>query len=99
MQRYTLDKVSDDANLFRCFDQIVHFDNVRMINFLQSHYFTLDRLTLHGVVEFCFLVNFNGKLPHVDFVVADIDDSVSSLTDRLADLIVLKDSSLNCLAL
>ena len=47
---------------------------------------------LHGVVQLRFLVNFDGKLALRDLMIAGIDGSVSTLTDRLADLVVVKNS-------
>lgn len=99
MKRNSLDHVSYDADLLSCFDQIVHFDDMWMVNFLKGHYFTLNGFSLHGVVELGFLVNFNSKFSHVNFVITDVHDSVRSLTDWFADLIIFKNASLNCLSL
>lgn len=99
MKRYTLNIIRNDADLFSRFYQIVHLYDVWVVYFLQGHYFSLDGFSFHRVVEFCFLVDFDRIFPHIYFMVANIHDSVCSLTNRLTDLIVFQNSSLNCLAL
>lgn len=99
VERNALNIICDYANLFGCFYQIMHFYNMWVVYFLQGHYFTLDGFSLHGVVQFCFLVDLNGIFAHVHLVVANVYDGVCSLTYWFADLIVFQDSSLDGLAL
>ena len=68
----------------------MHTDYVRVVNTFQSHDLALDRLALHTVVKFCFLVNFDSVLFHGSFMVADVDDGVGALTYWLANLIVIE---------
>ena len=42
--------ISHDANCLRCFNQIMHLDNVGVINLFQSQNFSLNSLSFHGVV-------------------------------------------------
>ena len=65
MQRYALDVICDDADLFGCFYQIMHLYNMWVIYFLQCHYFTLNSFSFHRVIEFCFLVDFDCIFAHV----------------------------------
>lgn len=61
-----------------------------MINLLQSHYLPLNCLSLHGVIQFGFLVYLNCKLSHALFVVTNVYHCVCSLADGLPNLVVIK---------
>ena len=84
--------VGDDAYLLRGFYQVVHPDDVRVIDSFQSHDFSLDGFSLHGVVQLCFLVNFNSKFPLSWGVHAQVYYSVSTLANWLTNLIVFEDT-------
>jgi hypothetical protein len=67
----------------------MHFNNIRMVNFPQRDNFSLDGFPFHRIVEFGFLVNFDGELFARVSMVTDSDDSVSSLPNDSSDLIFL----------
>ena len=93
MKRNSLDIISDDAYLLRCLYQIMHFYYMRMINLLKRHYLSLHSFSFHWIIQFRFLVDFDCVLSHVDFMIANVHDSVRSLADGLSYLIVFHDAS------
>ena len=97
VQRDALDVVGDDANLFVGFDQVVHFDDVRVVNLLEGHDFSLHRLSLHRVVQLDLLVDLDRQLLLRELVVARVDCGVGALSDGLADLVVVEDVCTKCL--
>lgn len=50
VQTYAANVIRHDANCFRGLNQIMHLDNVRMINLFQSENFSLNSLSFHGVI-------------------------------------------------
>jgi hypothetical protein len=91
VQRDALNEVSHDANLLARFDEIIHFDDVWMVDLLEGHDFALNCLPLHRVVQLDLLIYLNCILAHVLLVVAHIHRCISSLTDGLANLVVVED--------
>jgi len=91
MQGNALNVIRHDANLLGRFYQIMHLNDMRMVNLFQSHYFTLHCFSFHRVIQFRFLVDFNSVFSHVNFVVAHMYDGVCPLTDGFANLVVFHD--------
>lgn len=90
VQRYAFNVIGHEANLLTCFNYVVHSDYVRVINFLQGKDLALHSLPLHAIIQFNFLINFDGTLLHGLLMVASVDACVGALADGLADLIILK---------
>ena len=90
VQRYALNHICDDADLFARFNEVIHLDDVWMINLLEGHDFSLDCFALHRVIELDLLVNLDCVLLHVKFVVADVNCCVGTLANRLTDLVVIE---------
>lgn len=90
MQGYALDVVCDEAYLFTSLNNIMHPNNVRVIDFLQGQYLALHGLPLHAVVQFDFLINFDSTFLHRLLVVTSVHGCVGTLPNGLADLIVIK---------
>ena len=90
MKRYSRNIVCNYAYLLTSFYQIIHFDNMRVVNFLQSHNFPLNCFSFHTIVQLRLLIYFNSKLAHVHFVITSVHCCVCSLADGFADLVVLQ---------
>lgn len=90
MQWYSLNIIRNNAYLFLSFYQIVHFNNIRMINFFKSHYFSLNSFSFHAIIKFWFLINFDCILFHGVLVIAGIYNSISTLTNWFSYLIIIK---------
>lgn len=89
VQRDAWDVVCYDADGLACFYQIVHLDDVRVIDLLQRHDFPLHGLSLHRVVQFGLLVDLDGVLLHVYFVVANVNNGVRTLTNCFTNLVLV----------
>ena len=87
MQRNTLDIVHDDAYLLRRLNEVMHPDDVGMVDLLERHYLSLHGLALHAVVKLRLLINLDGILLHAALVVTGVNHSVGALTDWLSDLV------------
>ena len=90
MKRYSLNVIRNNAYLFLSFYQIVHFYYIRMIYFLKSHYFSLDSFSFHAIIEFWLLINFNCVFFHSVLMIACIHNSISTLSNRFSNLIIIK---------
>ena len=84
--------VCDNAYLLGGFNQVMHPDDVRMVDSFQSHDFSLNGFTLHGVVQLCFLINLNSKFPLSWLVHAQMYYRVSPLANWLTNLIIFKNT-------
>lgn len=91
VQRDASNVVCDDADLFAGLDEVIHFDDVRVVNLFQRHDFSLHSLSLHRIVQLYFLVNFDSVFSHVELVVAHVNCRVGALPDGLANLVLVKD--------
>lgn len=93
MKRNALNVVHDNADLLLCLYQVMHPDDVWVVDLLQGHDLALNSFTLHTVVQFSFLIDFDCVFFHVTLVVASVNHSISSLADRLANLVRLKSTA------
>ena len=87
VQRDAGNVVHHDADLLLRLYQVVHPDDVRVVDLLQRHDLPLHRLALHTVVEFRLLIDLDSVLLHAAFIVARIHHGVRALADGLAYLI------------
>eukprot|EP00356_Strombidium_inclinatum_P004515 CAMPEP_0170487398 /NCGR_PEP_ID=MMETSP0208-20121228/6218_2 /TAXON_ID=197538 /ORGANISM="Strombidium inclinatum, Strain S3" /LENGTH=253 /DNA_ID=CAMNT_0010761661 /DNA_START=337 /DNA_END=1098 /DNA_ORIENTATION=- len=86
----TTNIISYYANLLAGFDQVVHLDDVGMVNLPESQDLPLHRLPLHTIVELRFLINLDGILLHCLFVLALVNYRISTLANGLSNSIVLQ---------
>ena len=68
----------------------MHLNYIRMINFFESHYFSLKSFPFHAIIQFWFLVYFDCIFLHCVFVVASVDYSVCTLANGLSNLIIVE---------
>jgi hypothetical protein len=90
VERDALDVVGDDADLPGCLDEVVHFDDVGVVDLLQSHDLPLHCFLLHVVIQLGLLVNLNGELLSSALVVTSVHLRIGSLPYRSAKLVILQ---------
>ena len=90
MKRDALNVVHNNADLLLCLYQVMHPDDVWVVDLLQGHDLALNSFSLHAVVQFGFLIDFDCIFFHVTFVVASVNHSICSLADWLANLVGLE---------
>ena len=76
----------------------MHLNDVWMVYFLQGKNFSLNSLSFHGIIKFCFLIDFDRKLLHGRLFVADVDHSVGTLADWFPNLVIVQGAGRHLLA-
>jgi len=90
MEADSPDVICHDADFLLSFYKVVHFDDVGVVDLLQSHDLALHCFSLHAVIQFWSLVYLYGILSHRSLVVANVYSCVGSLADWFTYLVVLQ---------
>lgn len=90
LQRDALDVVSDDVDLLRRVNQVVQFNDTRVLEALKHRNLALGCLAFHRILQSVFLIYLHCILLLISLIEAQTHSSVRSLANYTPNVIRLK---------
>lgn len=87
---YATNIISYDTYLLCRFNEVVHLNNIGMVDLSESYDLPLHGLSLHTIIELYLVINLNGVFLLGLFVMANPYNSICSLSDDFSNLVVIK---------
>jgi hypothetical protein len=87
---YATDIIGYDTYLLCRFNEVVHFDNIGMVDLSESYDLPLHGLSLHAIIELYLVIYLNGVFLLGLFVMANPYNSICSLSDDFSNLVVFE---------
>lgn len=87
---YATDIISNDTYLLCRFNEVVHFNNIGMVDLSKSNDLPLHGLSLHAIIELYLVIYLNGVFLLGRFVMANPYYSIGSLSDDFSNLVVFE---------
>lgn len=87
---YATNIISYDTYLLCRFNEVVHLNNIGMVDLSESYDLPLHGLSLHTIIELYLVINLNGVFLLSLFVMANPYNSICSLSDDFSNLVVIK---------
>jgi len=87
---YATNIISYDTYLLCRFNEVVHLNNIGMVDLSESYDLPLHGLSLHTIIELYLVINLNGIFLLSLFVMANPYNSICSLSDDFSNLVVIK---------